>query len=128
MKTIEEVVTLIRSLWEEHTHWYVDDSGEPRVSLNVNDVFWWGCADSEDVEVSDLPLFNECAASCEAAGDRYVAGALYAARKRGERPQGAFYSYIKPSAWHLFDAVGPEREVGYGNPYRPGEYKQESTK
>jgi hypothetical protein len=127
MKHIDEVTTLIRALWNDSTHWYVaehdDGTVEPKVSINVNDVFFWGCADSEDIEVEDLPLFCECTEACKAAGDPYNGSLLYAARKRGERPQGAFYTYIEQSAWPLFDACGPEREVDFGNPYKPGEYK-----
>ena len=47
---------------------------------------------------------------------------LFAARSRQERPQGACYSGYDRSIWSLFDACGPEREVGLGNPYVPGEY------
>lgn len=52
---------------------------------------------------------------------------LFAARVRGMRPQGAAYTFYPPETWPLFDACGPEREIGFGNPYRPGEYKREKT-
>lgn len=45
---------------------------------------------------------------------------LYAARVRHERPQGACYAAYPRQLWPMFDAVGPEREVGIGNPYAPG--------
>lgn len=48
---------------------------------------------------------------------------LFCARVRGERPQGACYSRYPQELWPLFDAVGPERETGLGNPFKPGEYK-----
>lgn len=58
--------------------------------------------------------------------DRLVAtfADLYAARVREMRPQGACYSRYPEEAWPLFHAAGPEREVGHGNPYRPGEYRR----
>ena len=40
------------------------------------------------------------------------------------RPQGAYYPESDPETWPLFDDCGPEREVGLGNPYRPGERKK----
>lgn len=47
---------------------------------------------------------------------------LFCARVRGERPQGAAYKVRYPEElWPLFDAAGPEREVGFGNPRKPGE-------
>ncbi len=47
---------------------------------------------------------------------------LFSARCRGERPQGAAYKVRYPEAlWDEFNAAGPEREVGFGNPREPGE-------
>lgn len=45
---------------------------------------------------------------------------LFSARSRGMRPQGAYYKLFPRDTWELFDACGPEREVGVGNPYVPG--------
>lgn len=42
---------------------------------------------------------------------------------RKERPQGACYPSNK-DLWPLFDACGPEKPTGFGNPYKPGEYKK----
>jgi hypothetical protein len=50
-------------------------------------------------------------------------GELFAARVRGVRPQGASYSLYPRATWPLFDACGPKRETGLGNPYEPGEYQ-----
>lgn len=52
------------------------------------------------------------------------ASSLFACRSRKMRPQGACYPDDHPELWPLFDACGPEREVGMGNPYRPGERKK----
>lgn len=47
---------------------------------------------------------------------------LFAARSRKMRPQGAAYKVRYPEElWGLFNAAGPEREVGLGNPRKPGE-------
>ena len=46
-------------------------------------------------------------------------GELFCARIRKMRPQGACYAYYDKKDWHLFDACGPERECGFGNPMTP---------
>ncbi|UDL15984.1 hypothetical protein QEH42_gp234 [Microbacterium phage Pumpernickel] len=51
----------------------------------------------------------------------YCLPLLFAAKSRKMRPQGAYYKSIPENIWHLFDACGPEREVGMGNPRKPGE-------
>ncbi|UVG35196.1 hypothetical protein SEA_CECE_190 [Microbacterium phage Cece] len=65
--------------------------------------------------------------------DRYAAarqgveaalGDLFAARVRKLRPQGACYSRYPEELWPLFNEAGPERETGFGNPYKPGEYNR----
>jgi hypothetical protein len=43
---------------------------------------------------------------------------LYAARIRKMRPQGAAYPE-RAATQALFDACGPERAIGFGNPRRP---------
>lgn len=80
-------------------------------------MFFWGCADEEEVAVEEIPALQECWAVAPENGTD-----LWISRKRGERPQGAYYTYIDEQYWPLFNACGPEREVGDGSPYRPGEY------
>lgn len=47
---------------------------------------------------------------------------LFAARVREMRPQGACYKGYPKDLWPLFDACGPERETGMGNPHAAEEY------
>lgn len=89
-------------------------------AILCNDVFFWGSADAEFIDEATLPDFERAVTEC--GGDEETGALLYCARKRQERPQGALYKYIPPEYWALFDACGPEREIGLGNPYRPGEY------
>lgn len=98
------------------------DDGECFLSINCNDVFFWGCADGEGVTLDELPSLQECLAL-----DPKTGAMLWIARKRKERPQGAVYTYIDRSVWPLFHEAGPEREIGLGNPYAPGEYGKESS-
>ena len=84
-----------------------------------NDVFYWGCADSEDINEDLLIEFQKAAEDC---GNELQLGAmLYCARRRKERPQGAIYSSIPKDLWHLFDECGLERKINAGNPCKPGE-------
>lgn len=82
-----------------------------KFSIICNDFFWWGCSDAEEITYEDLALLDECL------GKDFVWGPLlYCAKRRGMRPQGAFYGDIPDKLKPEFDACGPEREVGTGNP------------
>lgn len=89
--------------------------------INCSDVFAWGGADCEPLTADDVDNFVKALADTQAVGGSNAYGPeLYCARRRGMRPQGAVYPKDK-RLWPLFDACGPEREVGPGNPYRPGD-------
>ena len=80
--------------------------------INCNDFFAWGCADAEPVQTpEDVGALER---AFQDAGDD--GPLLYCARRRGMRPQGAYYDHIEKEHWPLFDACGPEREVTFGNP------------
>lgn len=100
----------------EDVLYYVDDKDNIGFMVLANDLFSWGTADGEELTVADLPLFKKCVEDTQS-----YACDLYAARKRKMRPQGAAYPGDK-SLWPLFDACGPERETGLGNPYTPESY------
>lgn len=89
--------------WDEDLNFYI----------NCNDLFFWGCADSEDLTEADFDLLKQAYED----SDTMAGTLLYCCRKRNMRPQGAYYKYIEEEYWHLFDACGPEREVGLGNPH-----------
>ncbi|MGW2721390.1 hypothetical protein [Streptomyces sp. NPDC001492] len=99
--------------------WRVDE-GQLRLYANVNDVFAWGGADVEPITSDTLPALEQAYADLKAVGGEDYAAELYAARQRQTRPQGAAYPTKTHDAWRkicaLFDACGPERAVGLGNP------------
>lgn len=112
------------------------DEGQFKFSLNLNDYFAWACADGEDITVEDLPELDKAIADCRALfpqdkeneSAKYVYGKaeglnLWACRKNKLRPQGCCYPSHK-FLWPLFDAAGPFREKGLGNPYAPGEREE----
>jgi hypothetical protein len=88
--------------------------------VNCNDIFWWGCADCENVSEETLEDLNNAIKDCSPCITTGLL--LYCARAKKMRPQGAAYSYIPKELWPLFDECGPKRELGIGNPYAPGEY------
>jgi hypothetical protein len=103
--------------------WWRTDGTYAPVTFFVacNDVFVWGLADVETLTPANIDVFEKSVADCTAGakhGEIY-AGALFCARVRGMRPQGAAYPDER-ALWPLFDACGPQREIGLGNPYPPG--------
>jgi hypothetical protein len=89
-----------------------------------DDFFMWGGSDGEPITPDNIGDLEQAVADMRALGlpDWDKAHLLWIARKRGMRPQGAYYTYIEKEYWPLFDACGPERETGFGNPYKPGEH------
>lgn len=81
-------------------------------AIDCSDVFAWACADAEDI-TSDQDI-DALAQAVQDAGDD--GPLLYCARRRHMRPQGAMYDHLKPANWSHFDACGPVRETGVGNP------------
>ena len=127
---LEKDIVFIGSDWKEDPT--ATDSVLPglryvgeKPCVMCNDVFSWGCADSEGITEETLPAFNQARDECN--GDLEVAAMLYCARQGKIRPQGAMYTYIPKHLWPLFDACGPKREIDAGNPYKPGEYKKKQA-
>ena len=99
--------------------WQVEN--EVKFGVRVNDVFWWGTADVEMIEFDDIPLLWSCLADLERDNNGSWLPELFAARKRGMRPQGAVYRGWDATMRALFDACGPERETDVFNPHPAGE-------
>jgi hypothetical protein len=111
--------------------WRVNGHREVKLFVNCSDVFEWGTADLEPIETDDdLALLRSCYDELTAAdprlGDVYVPE-LYAARRRGMRPQGVWYQRIlfgyksadakgTAAVADLFDACGPPRPADLVNP------------
>lgn len=103
--------------------WRVDD-GELKLYANVSDVFAWGGSDVEEITPATLPELERAYADLKGVGADMFTVDLYAARLRRMRPQGACYpSGHDTSTWQrvheLFNACGPERAIGPGNPKKP---------
>jgi len=91
--------------------------------INCSDLFFWGTADEEkltpeNIEQLEMAL-KDAEDACKYYGHIY-GPILWCARMRKQRPQGAAYP-SKRELWPLFDACGPERKIGFGNPSLPGD-------
>ena len=83
------------------------DGGKPVMFVNCNDLFYWACADAEDITLEDIPDLERAISECPNLGHL-----LWCCRKRGMRPQGPFYNEFTPEEAALFDQAGPERDDG----------------
>jgi len=90
----------------------------PQLMVGCNDFFAWGTADCEPITRANIHHLRAATEECEAIPDREGSswiGLLFCAKSRGVRPQGCCYPE-NALLWPLFDACGPKREVGFGNP------------
>ena len=104
-------------------------NGTIYLSINDSDLFAWGYYGEYYLAPSDIDALRQTYVDSEKVLPRFGsihAPRLFCCRKSKWRPQGAAYPDEK-ELWPLFDACGPEREVGLGNPYKPGEYKSGKT-
>jgi hypothetical protein len=103
-----------------------EEDGNIHAAVICSDCFWWGTADAEELTPETFPIYKQAVAECEALAKtlpkdsnqmpQLYADELFAARIRKMRPQVASYEMYPPVLWPLFDACGPERETGLGNP------------
>jgi hypothetical protein len=97
---------------QEDIYFYPTKTGDGYIAcVNCNDLFYWACGDAESIQIDDVPLFKQSLEDSE-----FMGPLLYCARKRKMRPQGAYYESFFPEDVPLFNATGPKREVGFGNP------------
>lgn len=116
---LRSAVDLIRraDISSEQIWLYLKDQ-QPAIAVDVSDVFGWGGSDAEDVTPEHLPVLEQAWRDCKAVDADEWTVELYAARVRGMRPQGAAYP-TEAAIAALFDACGPERPTGLGNPRKP---------
>ena len=84
-------------------------------AVSCNDVFTWGAADAEPITPADLDALEQARRDA----DGHPAWpALWVARKRRLRPQGAYLRTFPPGSPLVehFLAAGPPRGPDVGNP------------
>ena len=129
VETITKLFQIFEDFDDAKCLWVGVENSSPVFSFLCNDEFFWGCSDGEHISPNDLPMLRQAYEDARAAKEsaKFYGPTLFICRKRGMRPQGACYPDLVPELWPLLDACGPEREVGLGNPYRPGELKKMQT-
>jgi hypothetical protein len=122
----EFVFQVMRYMAEEELYEDIQWTESLKFYVNCSDVFFWGCADAEDLTEDNFQLFvdtyNECIEALkDSEKNEYAylnwAPVLFCARSRKMRPQGAFYENMPEELIPLFNECGEEREVNFGNPY-----------
>lgn len=97
--------------------WQTTDAGPGRIEFFVNctELFNLGTVDLVPITGDTVKAFEDALEECSRAtgGDATYGPLLFAARVRGERPQGSSYPSDQ-RLWPLFDACGPERELPMG--------------
>lgn len=102
--------------------WRCDEEYAPvTIFINCNDLFYWATADCEEINSENIDSYDQCMKDADAVKEfgHCYANALWCARQRGMRPQGACYKHYPKELWPLFDACGLERETDngpFGNP------------
>lgn len=150
--TIPDLARFFRMLDDADLHdgfwWRANEPQyEPfKILINCNDLFYWACADCEEVTPENLDVLEGALRDIQVFHDRWAnylrenrdvskrahdseppyvstsdALLLFCCRVRKMRPQGAFYDAFPPGVDALFDAAGPEREApggAFGNTHR----------
>ena len=93
----------------ESIFWRVTN-GNVRFFALCNDLFWWATADCEHIAPEDLPLLRQCLLDLRATDEEYFLSLLFAARKRGLRPQTPYYKNFNEATAALFDACESEED------------------
>jgi hypothetical protein len=102
---------------QEMLFWRVD-AGVATFYAKCSDEFFWGTADVEKITKENLHELELAVIDILAFEiDVEFAPVLFAAKVRKMRPQHAVYT-DNPALWDLYDACGPEREPGMGNPHK----------
>jgi len=97
--------------------WRTDTEYAPiTLFVNCNDLFYWACADCEEVTIENLDVLKQAIADCKEVDAMFGtiwATKLFCCRLRGMRPQNPAYpnpNQNREALWALFDACGPPRD------------------
>lgn len=102
------------------------DGTDLEVMLDLQDLFTHGEEDTLTLTQHDLPLLAKALDDLSkavlpddgtTAFSQIYAAWLFACRKYGMRPQGAYYSMIPEHLWDYFNNCGPTRPRDEDNPY-----------
>lgn len=115
-KLPDEIKATVEDLLIEKTLSLHFDGDAIGMNINCNDLFFWGCADCEEIALDELASLKLAIDDAAAAGADSCGDLLWVARKRAMRPQGAYYAHFPEGLAKLFDACGEYRKAEFGNP------------
>lgn len=109
LDTLDEGIkwTVENLLITEQLRIAVQEDGSAYLYILCNDVFFWACADLEEVPLAEIPDLIECYKQTPDYGD-----ILWICKKRKLRPQNPFREVMSQFTRDLIDACGPERKNG----------------
>ena len=121
--TFDDVIKILAVVAKREGHddlwWRTDGAYAPVITfwIRCNDLFCWGCADSEEITSERVSAYDRAYQDCKDADDpkkreflECWGSRLYCCRMRGMRPQKPCYDGFPKALWPLFDACGPERK------------------
>lgn len=108
--TMEVLRFLIKTDFAHDMFFWTDKNGKVCIGPNLNDFFAWACADSEPIEVEDIPAFQSAIDDCKAAGHEWYAPELWAARKRKMMPQERVFENLAETLKPLFKGAAKDVE------------------
>jgi hypothetical protein len=88
-----------------------ENTDEIKIIVYCNDLFYWGCADGEEVTEENIHLIKEAYEKIDSIDwCQTTTLDLFCCMSRQMRPQSPCYYHIEQKYWHLFDECGEERE------------------
>lgn len=118
-ETVMRVLKLTSFEYTDEIWWRWIDDEDLTMFVQCSDVFEWACADAEEITDENIQSLEDTLAEVQSIvgrWDAHDAFVLWVARVREKRPQGAYYKHMDTRLHPLFDAAGPERPTGLGNP------------
>jgi hypothetical protein len=91
-------------------YWSTCD-GKVQFFINCNDLFFWACADLEEITPENIHILKQSLEDMAPLDDIYGPD-LFCCRSRKTRPQKMIYNEFDDNKdiWKLFKECGPERE------------------
>ena len=83
----------------------VCSDGAVRMYVDCSDLFFWACADAEEISFDELNDLSEYVSISPGFG-----GLMWCAKKRGMRPQKPYYKLFSKAESEILDGFGPERD------------------
>lgn len=85
------------------------ENGAPKLYILCSDLFYWACADAEDVTAQNVEVLEQAMKDAAAVDHRHYGALLFCCRVRKMRPQKPVLGRLDDKLRPLFEACGPGR-------------------